>query len=133
MVSRIEVIPSEVRGYGNIVMAKSLEDFVPVESELSYSEDVYTLTALRGIFISLTASSSSINVGSNLTLSATVMDDDTPVSGVSVSFYDGTTSLGTGTTNSSGVATYITSSLSAGSHSLSAGYDDKTSNTVNVM
>ena len=60
------------------------------------------------------------------------MDDDTPVSGVSVSFYDGTTSLGTGTTNSSGVATYTTSSLSAGSHSLSAEYDDSTSNVVNV-
>ena len=132
MVSRIEVIPSEVRGYGNIVEAKSVEDFVPVESDLVYSENVYSLTALEGLRITLTASQSSISYGSSVSLSATVVDDDSPVSGVSVSFYDGSTSLGSATTNSYGVATYTTSSLTVGTHSCTAVYDEKTSNSVSV-
>ena len=132
MVSRIEVIPSEVRGYGNIVEAKSLSDFVPVESDLVYSENVYSLTAVSGVHISLTASSSSINVGSSVTLTATVIDGDTPVSGETVTFYDGETSLGTDTTDSDGVATLSTSSLSIGSHSCTAVYDEYTSNVVTV-
>ena len=132
MVSRIEVIPSEVRGYGNIVEAKSLSDFVPVESDLVYSENVYSLTALEGLRITLTASQSSISYGSSVSLSATVVDDDSPVTGVSVSFYDGSTSLGSATTNSNGVATYTTSSLTIGSHSCTAVYDEKTSNSVSV-
>ena len=132
MVSRIEVIPSEVRGYGNIVGAKSVEDFVPVGSELSFSENVYSLTALEGLRITLTASQSSISYGSSVSLSATVVEDDEPVTGVSVTFYDGSTSLGTATTNSNGVATYTTSSLTVGSHSCTAVYDEKTSNSVSV-
>ena len=132
MVSRIEVIPSEVRGYGNIVEAKSLSDFVPVESDLVYSENVYSLTALEGLRITLTASQSSISYGSSVSLSATVVEDDSPVSGVSVTFYDGSTSLGSATTNSNGVATYTTSSLTVGSHSCTAVYDEKTSNSVSV-
>ena len=132
MVSRIEVIPSEVRGYGNIVEAKSVEDFVPVESDLVYSENVYSLTALEGLRITLTASQSSISYGSSVSLSATVVEDDTPVTGVSVTFYDGSTSLGSATTNSNGVATYTTSSLTVGSHSCTAVYDEKTSNSVSV-
>ena len=132
MVSRIEVIPAEVRGYGNIVEAKSLSDFVPVGSELSFSENVYSLTALEGLRITLTASSSSISYGSSVSLSATVVDDDEPVTGVSVTFYDGSTSLGSATTNSNGVATYTTSSLTGGSHSCTAVYDEKTSNSVSV-
>ena len=39
---------------------------------------------------------------------------------MTVTFYDGSTSLGTGTTNSSGVATYTLSGLSVGSHSITA-------------
>lgn len=132
MVSRIEVIPSEVRGYGNIVGAKSVDDFVPVGSELSFSENVYSLTALEGLRITLTASSSSISYGSSVSLSATVVEDDEPVTGVSVSFYDGSTSLGSATTNSNGVATYTTSSLTVGTHTCTATYDDKTSNSVSV-
>ena len=132
MVSRIEVIPAEVRGYGNIVEAKSLSDFVPVESDLVYSENVYSLTAVSGVHISLTASSSSISVGSSVTLTATVMDDDSPVTGETVSFYDGETLLGTDSTDSSGVATYSTSALTVGSHTCTATYDDKTSNSVSV-
>lgn len=53
-----------------------------------------------------------------------------------VTFYDGTTSLGTGTLSSTGIATLFTSTLSVGSHNISAVYSTSkpfvtsTSNTV---
>ena len=133
MVEKIIVNPLNVRGHGNVVSSKTVEDFTTYNSSLSYEDSFYTMEFTESaITLSLVVSSGTVSVGEAVTCTATVLDDDTPVSGVSVSFYDGTTSLGTGTTNSSGVATYTTSSLSAGSHSLSAEYDDSTSNVVNV-
>ncbi len=71
----------------------------------------------------LAASSGSVAVGTSVTLTATV----TPTSGTptptgTVTFKDGATTLGTGTLNGSGVATYMTSTLALGSHSLTASY-----------
>ena len=132
MVEKIIVNPLNVRGHGNVVSSKTVEDFTVYNSSLSYEDSFYTMEFRSSITLSLVVSSGTVSVGEAVTCTATVLDDDTPVSGVSVSFYDGTTSLGTGTTNSSGVATYTTSSLSAGSHSLSAEYDDSTSNVVTV-
>src|SRR5207248_11307292 len=43
-----------------------------------------------------------------------------------VTFKDGATTLGTGTLNSSGQATYSTSSLTADTHSITASYDGDT-------
>jgi Bacterial Ig-like domain (group 3) len=43
-----------------------------------------------------------------------------------VTFYDGTTSIGTGTVNAAGVATYATSTLSVGIHSITANYGGDT-------
>jgi len=64
--------------------------------------------------------SSSVVSGSTVTLSATV----TPaVAGETVSFLNGTASLGTGTTNTSGVATYTLTAGAAGtSYTLSASF-----------
>jgi len=42
--------------------------------------------------------------------------------GETVTFFDGSSTLGTGTLNSAGVATFTTSALSAGTHSLKASY-----------
>ncbi len=81
----------------------------------------------------LTASSDSIVVGSSVTFTATV----TGASGVpaptgTVTFVDGTTSLGTGTLNGSGVATYSSSTLAAGSHSVTASYAGDANNASSV-
>lgn len=77
----------------------------------------------------LSASATSIAVGSSVTLTATV----TPASGTptptgTVTFKDGTTALGTGTLNSSGVATYSTSALAEGAHSITASYSGDSRN-----
>ncbi len=68
----------------------------------------------------LSASASSITAGQNVTFTATVTASSTPTG--TVTFYDGTSTLGTGTLNGSGVATYSTSGLSVGSHSITASY-----------
>jgi Bacterial Ig-like domain (group 3) len=69
----------------------------------------------------LNASSSTIASGAVLTLNAQVTSGSgTPIGGVT--FYDGTTVLGTFTLDSSGQANFSTASLSIGSHSFSAQY-----------
>lgn len=81
---------------------------------LGESEKIPTIT-------SLSVSSSTVSVGTNVTFTATVTDeDDEPIEGLTVTFKDGGSSLGTGTTNSSGVATLTSSGLAAGNHSITA-------------
>ena len=75
----------------------------------------------------LTASASAISTGQSVTLTATVTASSgsgTPTG--TVTFLDGTTSLGTATLNTSGVATFSTSSLAVGTHSLTATYGGDT-------
>jgi len=68
----------------------------------------------------LTPSATQITVGTSVTLTAMVSASATPTG--SVTFYDGTNALATETLNGSGVATYTTSSLSVGTHSITAAY-----------
>jgi hypothetical protein len=70
----------------------------------------------------LTASASTVTVGSSLTLTATVTSSPgstTPTG--TVTFYNGSTPLGTGTVTN-GVATYSTQSLAVGTYSITATY-----------
>ncbi|MGA9542132.1 MAG: Ig-like domain repeat protein [Candidatus Sulfotelmatobacter sp.] len=70
--------------------------------------------------LALTSSASAVAVGSSVTFTATVTSSaGTP--GGSVSFYDGTTLLGTGTL-AAGVATYTTLNLPVGALSITAVY-----------
>lgn len=69
----------------------------------------------------LTAAPTSTTAGQSVVLTATVgASAGTPTG--SVSFLDGTTVIGTATLSAQGTATFSTTSLSAGSHSLSAQY-----------
>jgi Bacterial Ig-like domain (group 3) len=68
----------------------------------------------------LAASPNPVTAGQSLTLTATVTGSTTP-SGT-VNFYNGSTLLGSGTLNGSGVGTFSTSSLAAGTYSLTAQY-----------
>lgn len=70
----------------------------------------------------LVTSSSSVNSGATVTLTATVSSASGSVTTGSVTFYDGTTSLGVEAVNSSGQAVYSSSSLTAGTHSMTASY-----------
>jgi hypothetical protein len=88
----------------------------------------------------LAASTTAINSGQSVTFTATVA----PQSGRNlptgpVTFLDGTTILGTRTLNASGVATFITSSLSVGTQSITCSYggdsndNSSVSNAVSVV
>ena len=79
----------------------------------------------------LTSGANPSTYGNAVTFTATVKTNSVAVgniSGETITFYDGATSLGTGTLNSSGQAAYTTSAaqLSATTHSITAGYGGDT-------
>lgn len=75
----------------------------------------------------LASSASTVAAGSNVTLTATVTSSSTVVTAGSVTFYDGATSLGSKSLDSSGQAQWSGTSLAAGAHSLLAVYAGTTS------
>ncbi len=76
----------------------------------------------------LTSSPNPTTFGQSVTLTATVSNGtSTPPTGT-VSFMLGSTTLGTGTLNSSGVATYTTSTLAAGPNQIDAVYGGDSNN-----
>ncbi|MGB8918176.1 MAG: Ig-like domain repeat protein [Candidatus Sulfotelmatobacter sp.] len=81
-----------------------------------------TITTLTGTATTLAAAPNPASAGESVTLTATVSPAPTGSSLGTVSFYNGATLLGSGTLNSSGVATFSTTSLPAGADSLTAAY-----------
>jgi hypothetical protein len=77
-----------------------------------------------GSTTTLTSSADPSTFGQSVTFTATVTANSPGggVPGGTVTFKDGKTTLGTATLNASGVATFTTSSLSAGSHAITAAY-----------
>ncbi len=88
-------------------------------------------TVIEGTAVSLASSVNPSTVGQSVTFTATVT---TPGGGVSptgtVTFFDGTTPLGTQTLNGSGVATYTTSTLANGMHQMTAVYNGNSGSQV---
>ena len=75
--------------------------------------------------ITLTSNSNPVLVQNSITLTATVSSSISTPTGT-VSFVDGATPIGTGTVNSSGVATYSTAALAVGTHTITAVYSGDT-------
>ncbi len=75
---------------------------------------------------SLTASATSLTLGQALTLTATVTGASGPTPAGTVTFFNGTVSLGSGTLNNSGVATR-TVTPATGSYSITASYGGSSS------
>jgi hypothetical protein len=73
----------------------------------------------------VTSSGSPVAAGTNVTFTATVTSATSAPTGT-VNFSDGATLLGTGTINSSGVATLSTTTLTAGSHTITATFQANT-------
>jgi MBG domain (YGX type)/Bacterial Ig-like domain (group 3)/NHL repeat len=78
---------------------------------------------------SVASSGSPATVGANVTFTATVTTTTGVVSGT-VNFSDGSTLLGTGTLNSSGIATFSTTTLALGNHSITAAFQANTNFTA---
>ena len=109
----------------------------PTQSNMSnfnpatpYSLPPYSMTvfswpggALAASATTLQASPTSGNTGQNVTLTAIVTSQSGTITPAgTVTFYNGSTALGTATLNSSGVATFSTTTLPAGSDSITAVY-----------
>jgi trimeric autotransporter adhesin len=80
----------------------------------------------------LTVSPTAPVSGEAVTLTATVAPVPTGGSTGTVSFYDGTTLLGTSSVNSSGIATFSAQSLAVGSHSLTAVYSGNSTSATST-
>ena len=140
MVEKVFISPNRVRAYGNIVNMKTGDDFTLVNSELTVTTDtvdgaemtVFQFGVEGGISIALVSSSSTCNVGDNVLLTATVLDDSAPVEAAEVTFKVGETVLGTDETDANGVATYTYAASTAGTFSFTASYQDSTSPVVSV-
>jgi hypothetical protein len=70
----------------------------------------------------LTSSANPSAAGQSVTFTATVVTGVSQIPTGSITFLDSGTVLGTSTVNASGVATFVTSQLTSGSHSLTAIY-----------
>lgn len=126
------VQPQEVRGLGNVIPERESEDFeVYTSSVTSSTEEVNGVT--RTVFtmemsnysLLLSLSETSITYGESVIFTATITDaEGNPVVSDTISFYNGSTLIGTGTTDSNGVATYTASNLAVGNYSINAVYSD---------
>ena len=93
------------------------------------SNTVGVLLSISSTTTAIASSSNPASYGQSVTFTATVVPkggSGTPTG--TVTFMDGATALGTGTLNASGVATFATSSLAVGQHSMTAVYSGDTNN-----
>jgi hypothetical protein len=75
--------------------------------------------------VTITSSSNPVALGTAVTFTSTVTAQGTAPTGT-VKFLDGTTTLGTGTMNAGGTATFTTTALTIGQHSITAVYSGDT-------
>jgi hypothetical protein len=96
--------------------------------DVSYATSISTaapITVVAGPSkVTLSTSKASANFGQSVTFSATVASiTGGPAATGNVAFSEGETVLGTSAVNANGVATYSTSALALGNHSITAAYD----------
>jgi hypothetical protein len=107
-------------GLGTVYIAAQYPGDSNYLPSLSYSS-VWDVAPQGTPAIAVAATPNPAGVGSSVTITVTVSGTGATPTG-SVSLLDGSASLGTLTLNSSGVATYTSSSLAAGVHSITAQY-----------
>jgi hypothetical protein len=124
-----ELAVADLNGDGHLDLATMGEGVVVAVNVVAVpllGNTVSTTTAL-------TASATQAAPGASITFTATV----TPAFGTAVptgtiGFFDGGTELGTGTLNGSGIATYTTTSLALGAHSIVATYNGDATFTIST-
>ena len=100
----------------------------------SITVEAIPVPSYNGVSLSSNKSILSQADGESATLTAQLLDGSSPasVSGVTVEFFNGLTSLGTATTNSNGVATKSYASAGVGDMTLTAEVDSYNSEIVNI-
>jgi len=110
------------------------EDYIILyDCNILISHDNTIVTGVWVDDVDLTVDETTVDVGDTITLTATVSDNHgDSVSGVTVTFKNGATTLGTASTNSSGVATYNYTTTAGGVLSLTATANSLVSDVVEV-
>ena len=112
------VTTATVLGVGSYTLSVT---FTPTSISYTSADGIVSLTIGKAApSVTLVSSANPALVSTSVTLTATVSSSVSTPTG-SVSFYDATTLLGSGTL-ASGVATYTTSGLAAGTHAMTAVY-----------
>ena len=113
----VVVVSTLTAGAYEVVASYSGDANYPAGESGEFSLDVQSATTT-----SLVASPNSVAAGQTLVLTATVDGNGDSFPSGTVHFLNGSTLLGTGTLNSSGVTTMSTSALAAGTYNLTAQY-----------
>ena len=108
-----------ITGAGTVVVAANQAGNSNYAAAPAVTATITVNKATPGVL--LTSNSNPVLVQNSITLTATVSSAASMPTGT-VTFNDGATPLGTGTVNASGVATYSTTSLAVGTHSITAVY-----------
>lgn len=103
-------------GVGNFPSGASCYNFVPT------SFSVLNTGAQIPSGISISASPNPVTAGNSVTITASVIPWNLPGISGTVNYYDNGTLIGSATANNYGIATFPTSALPSGTHTLTAGY-----------
>jgi len=122
--SPVAVSAATVLGVGSYTLTAAFTPSDPTTYASASATVALTVTAPPAVTTAttLTASPNPLADGQPAMLTATVTPAPTGSPAGIVSFYSGTTLLGTGTLNASGVAAFTTSSLAVGADSITAAY-----------
>ena len=112
-----------ITGAGTVVVAANQAGNADYTAAAQVTQTVVVNQATPGI--TLTSSAGTVTHGTSVTFTATLTGGSTKPTGT-VIFLDGTTQLGTGALNGSGVAKYSTNTLAVGTHSITATYGGNT-------
>ena len=116
---KLIITPGKVRGLGNLLTPKQVEDLILYQSEVSIASDgTFIMDYSQSNLIVSDYTTILIN-GATTSVTVRVLDDEeAPVSDVPVTLYDGTTSIASGTTDSQGYAVVSYTLSTDGSHML---------------
>ena len=124
------LIPERAKHHGNHVASEDSARYLVLDAMVT---DEWKLIPWSGYSVSLSASSTTVTVGNSIVLTATVLDgESSPASGETVTFYNGTTSVYTTTTNSSGVASLTYYAIAPSTLSMTAVCRGVSSDVVTV-
>jgi hypothetical protein len=111
-------------GTHNVVAVYSSDLNFVASTAAALTQSVSKSTTLTSLVANPTASTFGQSILFTATVTVPLPASGTPTG--TVTFIDGSITLGTGTLNASGVATFVTSSLSVASHSITAAYAGNT-------
>ena len=116
---KLIITPGKVRGLGNLLTPKQVEDLILYQSDVSIASDgTFIMDYTQNNLIVSDYETVVINSASTSVTVRVLDDNQSPIADVPVTLYDGATSIKTGTTDSDGYAVLNYTLSTDGSHML---------------